>query len=171
MKTCESVLYQNHIKYSHCFTPLCFSRGNTVSNSIKQLTKCWIFWSWSSKLGSTCFTLSVLWSYWFQQYWALLLQKSAPSKSGHSFSQHNPENKKKKIKDNFYTIWNQMEVTFFQFQMSYFSFIEIATLKNEVSLFENIRNNLVNLKKTLNSKFARCCSILQKSFLYLSMSI
>lgn len=55
--------------------------------------------------------------------------------------------------------------------MNYFSFIEIATLKNEASLFENIRNNLVNFKKTLNSKFARCASVLQKSFLYLSMSI
>lgn len=50
-----------------------------------------------------------------------------------------------------------MEVPFFRFQMNYSSFIEITTLKNKVNLFENIRNNVVNFKKTLNSKFARCC--------------
>lgn len=53
---------------------------------------------------------------------------------------------------------------FFRFQMNYFSFIEIAILKNEASLFENIRNNLVNFKKTLNSKFARCCFCLAEEF-------
>lgn len=57
-----------------------------------------------------------------------------------------------------------MEVTFFRFQMNSFSFLEIATLKNEASLFENTRNNLMNFKKTLNSKFARCCFHLAEEF-------
>lgn len=49
-----------------------------------------------------------------------------------------------------------MEVTFFSFQMNC-SFIEISISKNEVNLLENIRNNLMNSEKSLNSKFARCC--------------
>lgn len=48
--------------------------------------------------------------------------------------------------------------------MNLFSFIEIAALRNEVSLFENIRNNLVNFKKTLNSKFGKCCFHLAVEF-------
>lgn len=151
MKTCESVSYQSHIKYRHIMS-LCFSRENTISCSIKQLTKCWTFWSWSKKPWSTCFILSMLWLYSVQQNWALLQSQQHnqhPLRVGTFFLSII---QKKKIKENFYTKWKQRKVTFFRFQMKIFSFIEIATLRNEVSLFENIRNNLVNFKKTLNSK-------------------
>lgn len=57
-----------------------------------------------------------------------------------------------------------MEVTFFSFQMNCCPFIEISISENEVNLLENIRNNLVNFEKTLNSKFARCCFYLAEEF-------
>lgn len=64
-----------------------------------------------------------------------------------------------------------MEVTFFSFQMNSCSFTEISISKNEVNLLENIRNNLVNFEKTLTVHLQDVASILQKSFIYLSMLI